>query len=225
MLESLQRFFNTYSYYDHLFLKKELGVWYGRVLDVGCGSTRLKRLLPSDCTYAGIDFYGTAADYKTDISKEHYPFENESFDFVICNAVLEHVENPDFVVSEIWRVLKKGGKAYISVPFLQPYHPDPEDYRRLTPGGLIHLLERRGFKLLKQFEIFGTSVVLEYLCFFDLIQFIKSPTRFLNPFRYFQLVYLIIIYLLSRIFNLIFAKSFQADSYASPGVKALIEKI
>ena len=50
------------------------------------------------------------------------PFDNNYFDFILCNHVLEHVENDIKALSEIKRVLKKGGRAIVQVPF---YHPIP----------------------------------------------------------------------------------------------------
>jgi 2-polyprenyl-3-methyl-5-hydroxy-6-metoxy-1,4-benzoquinol methylase len=47
---------------------------------------------------------------------EELPFENDSFDFVISLAVLEHVQNIPAVVSEVFRTLKPGGYAYFEVP-------------------------------------------------------------------------------------------------------------
>ena len=225
MLESIQKIFNTYSWFDAKFLKRELSKWHGSVLDVGCGNGRLKSLLPAGSSYTGIDLHGKVADYKVDLSKEQFPFTDESFDFAVCNAVLEHVENPEFVDSEIRRALKPKGILYISVPFLQPYHPDPEDYRRFTQKGLIDFLEDRGFKTVRTFEIFGSSVVIEYLTLFELIQFIKSPYRWLNPIRYIQLCYLLPIYFVSRIFNIFFVRLFQYDHFSSPGAKVLAQKI
>ena len=40
------------------------------------------------------------------------PFDNESFDFITSYEVLEHVKDPDLVLSEINRVLKSSGKCY-----------------------------------------------------------------------------------------------------------------
>jgi 2-polyprenyl-6-hydroxyphenyl methylase / 3-demethylubiquinone-9 3-methyltransferase len=45
---------------------------------------------------------------------EKLPFENNSFDFINCSEVTEHVENPEKLLSESYRVLKRGGQMYIS---------------------------------------------------------------------------------------------------------------
>ncbi len=47
---------------------------------------------------------------------EHLPFDNETFDFVNLSEVIEHVESPERSLSELKRVLKPGGFAYVSVP-------------------------------------------------------------------------------------------------------------
>lgn len=44
------------------------------------------------------------------------PFEDSFFDCVVSVSVLEHTENPQLYMSEIFRVLKKGGKLYLSFP-------------------------------------------------------------------------------------------------------------
>lgn len=46
---------------------------------------------------------------------EHLPFKNKEFDYVICNQVLEHVDNPQLFIQEICRVGKRG---YIETPSL-----------------------------------------------------------------------------------------------------------
>ncbi|MFH1888974.1 MAG: methyltransferase domain-containing protein [Candidatus Omnitrophota bacterium] len=64
------------------------------------------------------------------------PFVAQSFDILICQAVLEHVIDDEEVLQEIYRVLKHGGLAYVSIPFIQPYHSSPCDFRRFTLTGL-----------------------------------------------------------------------------------------
>ena len=44
------------------------------------------------------------------------PFENNSFDFILCNHVLEHVYDDELAIIELRRVLKKNGMAILQVP-------------------------------------------------------------------------------------------------------------
>lgn len=60
------------------------------------------------------------------------PFRDHSFDAVICSELLEHVSSPSLVLKEVFRVLKKGGVLFATVPFVFPFHPDPVDYFRYT---------------------------------------------------------------------------------------------
>jgi SAM-dependent methyltransferase len=73
-------------------------------------------------------------DYNYDI--HDLKFSDNSFDIVVCNAILEHIEDPLKSLSELHRVLKKDGEIWIGVPFNQPYHPHPNDYWRVSLDGL-----------------------------------------------------------------------------------------
>lgn len=68
------------------------------------------------------------------------PFRDKSFDLVICRFVLEHVYDPQKVISELSRVLKKEGIVYVDVPFLQPHHDSPLDFWRFTLPALKTLM-------------------------------------------------------------------------------------
>ncbi len=58
----------------------------------------------------------------TKASAEAIPFRDETFDIVICNAVIEHVEDVKVCLEEMIRVLRKGGYLYIRAPnYLYPY--------------------------------------------------------------------------------------------------------
>jgi SAM-dependent methyltransferase len=99
------------------------------------------------------------------------PYEDNSFDLIYSNWVLEHVENPEYVTSEIIRVLKPGGyfcamtpnkRGYISiasriagnarhVPLLKKIQPDrldfdvfPTVYKMNTKGTLKALFGKYG---------------------------------------------------------------------------------
>jgi SAM-dependent methyltransferase len=111
-----------------------------RVLDIGCGAKPyLPLVAPFAERYVGVD---TAAGPYVDhvVAAETLPFEDESFDLVLCTQVLEHVQDPAAVLSEIHRVLRPGGGALISTHGVFLYHPDPSDtdgdYWRWTHAGL-----------------------------------------------------------------------------------------
>ncbi len=77
------------------------------------------------------------ADYNPDIVGDvlDLPFENESVDAILGIHLLEHVEEPQRAVREIYRVLKPGGYAYFDTPFLFYYHPMKgyyKDFYRFT---------------------------------------------------------------------------------------------
>jgi len=69
----------------------------------------------------------------------YLPFAEASMPFVHCEALLEHVPEPQRVVDEVYRVLKSDGQAFFYVPFLYPYHESPDDYFRFTKSGMTYL--------------------------------------------------------------------------------------
>jgi len=78
----------------------------------------------------------------TAIADAHYlPFKDNKFDLVIIQAVLEHVINPNKVVSEISRVLKKGGIIYAETPFMQNVHEGAYDFSRFSHSGHRYLFK------------------------------------------------------------------------------------
>jgi SAM-dependent methyltransferase len=64
--------------------------------------------------YITADLDSPIADYKCDI--QQLPFSENEFDVVICNHVLEHVDDDTRAMSEILRVMKPGGYAILMVP-------------------------------------------------------------------------------------------------------------
>ncbi|WP_111706863.1 class I SAM-dependent methyltransferase [Lutibacter citreus] len=64
--------------------------------------------------YLTADLYSPIADVKADICD--LPFEDNSFDVVFCNHVLEHIEDDKKAMSELYRVLKPGGMGIFQIP-------------------------------------------------------------------------------------------------------------
>jgi SAM-dependent methyltransferase len=73
------------------------------------------------------------------------------FDVVICEQVLEHVEDPWRAAENLRGLCVPGGWAIVSTPFLVRVHEEPlygmKDYWRFTPRGLRVLLERAGLEV------------------------------------------------------------------------------
>jgi SAM-dependent methyltransferase len=83
-----------------------------------CFYNRFKKLTHID--YVTADLESPLAEYHFDLHE--IPFEENSFDMILCNHVLEHVTDDRKVMSEFLRVLKPGGFAILQVP-LEPHRP------------------------------------------------------------------------------------------------------
>lgn len=68
------------------------------------------------------------------------PYEDSRFDLVFADNVMEHLEEPEQVFSEIWRVLKPGGKLLFKTPNRSHYMPM---IAKLTPHGFHQWVNRR----------------------------------------------------------------------------------
>lgn len=129
-----------------------LSMQAGRILDIGSAGGWLRQHLAEDCEYVAFDYPATAtALYRT---RPHVfgdacrlPFADGVFDHVACLEVLEHVRDPDKVLSEVARVLRSGGRAHFTMPFLYPVHDAPHDYQRWTPYGWTRSARNAGLEV------------------------------------------------------------------------------
>lgn len=106
-----------------------------RVLHVG-PEYGLQKALKSkpNIEYVSIDLSSPLAMLKMDITDLH--FEDDGFDVVICNHVLEHVPDDQRAMRELLRVLKPGeGWAVIQSPIEQDLEVTYEDFRIVSPEG------------------------------------------------------------------------------------------
>ena len=102
-------------------LENLLGNASGRLLDIGCADGTITRRIAENklkLRVWGVDYYREAIDYaKSKKSRVIFacsdarkiPFKSNTFDFVICIETLEHIPDNQKVLSEIHRVLRKGG--------------------------------------------------------------------------------------------------------------------
>ena len=96
------------------------------------------------CAVLGLDRDSvTEANYPA-VSMLSLPYPEASFDYVVSDQVLEHVEgDPQRAIDETLRVLRPGGLAIHTTCFINPIHEHPGDFWRFTPAGLRLLC--RGF--------------------------------------------------------------------------------
>jgi SAM-dependent methyltransferase len=103
------------------------------VLDIFCGTRPYEDLLPSQSRCIGLDVderYG-AADVFT---REFLPFDDSSFDLVVCYEAFQYVPDPAAAIGEIQRVLRPGGRVLVTVPLVWEYDAAQLEHRFTGPA-------------------------------------------------------------------------------------------
>lgn len=134
----------------------------GCLLDVGCGNRPFESLMANVKRTVGLEHPGAAMAYEESLKVSFarmrgivdvlgdaagLPFGDGVFDSCLCVEVLEHVPDPAVVAREIARVLRPGGRALVTVPFVGELHHVPYDYRRFTLYGIRQVLEGAGLEV------------------------------------------------------------------------------
>ena len=79
-------------------------------LNLGCGVDTRKGFVNLDIIkHPGVDVVH-------DLNNLPLPFESNSFDYILCNAILEHLPNMIYVMEELWRISKPNAIIEIDVP-------------------------------------------------------------------------------------------------------------
>ncbi|OPY61705.1 MAG: hypothetical protein A4E56_01877 [Pelotomaculum sp. PtaU1.Bin065] len=149
----------------------------GVLLDCGCGDcSKLKQChtLRPDLQLYGCDILsgldpmpGVVHFYVVNIEIDDLPWPQDFFDGIILNHVLEHLANADHAIKEILRVLKKGGRLYLSTPSKRSlkypsfkkwlntnggpinFFDDPTHIKAYSRKELEALLQKTGFASIK----------------------------------------------------------------------------
>ena len=145
----------------------------GKVLEIGCGEGYgLVELAPKAEHYLAVD------KYDTPISKElkeqnnisfrqiEIPplkgIEDNSIDFVVTFQVIEHINDDELFVSEIFRVLRPGGKLILTTPNkLMSLTRNPWHFREYTPNEMQEILQT-SFKEINIKGVFGLGKAMDY---------------------------------------------------------------
>lgn len=145
---------------------RDLGLLRGRVLNAGAGWRDISHLIDGELINQDLPYEGDERSHIQIYSPLHHiPEPDLSFDSIVCIAVLEHVENPEEVVPEFFRVTKPGGHVIVSVPFLQPEHKVPTDYQRYTSDGLKRLFAHHGFEIISCKPLFSVYHTLHWIVY------------------------------------------------------------
>ncbi|KAA1423866.1 class I SAM-dependent methyltransferase [Mumia zhuanghuii] len=118
------------------------------VLDAGAGHGPYRRLF-AHTRYEAADFAQLATRYtplEYVCSLTDIPVEDGRFDRILCNQVLEHLDEPAVALAELHRVLRPGGRILLSAPLFYPEHQQPYDYFRYTQFALSKLFTDAGFE-------------------------------------------------------------------------------
>ena len=112
--------------------------------------------------YTTFDLNSPLADIKGDIC--NLPFKENSFDFILCNHVLEHINDDKKAMKELYRVLNKNGTAILQVPINQKSSKTFEDSsivdkkERIEKFGQYDHIRLYGLDYFKKLESFGFKV-------------------------------------------------------------------
>jgi len=153
----------------------------GDLIDIGCGTKPYTQILaPHISKHIGIDLHN--ADHEKpvmDIVCNAYriPVKSESFESALCTAVLEHLEEPEEALRECHRVLKSGGAAIYTIPFIWHLHEEPRDFFRFSKYGIEYLFRKTGFAIQELIALSGFWVTFGQLFVYNLHRLNRGPLR------------------------------------------------
>ena len=136
----------------------ERGLLYGGYSLLGPYFHR-QNFLSIDCSPSSADDRGSFNKYMVDDDRfvavpVHHRAKVEDTgldpgvaDLAFVPNLVHHVANQDAFFSELWRLVKPGGHAYIFEPLVRELHQEPDDFLRYTPYGMRRTLESKGFEV------------------------------------------------------------------------------
>jgi len=155
----------------------------GKMLDVGCGTKPYKKIAkPYVTEHIGLDHEKTTHNKSNiDIFAEadNIPLPDNSFNTILATSILEHIEEPDKIISEMNRLLKSEGYCIITTPLFWHLHEEPRDFYRYTKYGLRYLFEKNGFEIVELKPLSGFWVTFGQELVYYLYRFRKGGR--LNP--------------------------------------------
>jgi SAM-dependent methyltransferase len=190
-LKRIKRLFLENRFYDYneyrlkRFVKRAASlVDAGKsLLDVGAGQLQYKEYFLNVAYKSQDSCVGDEGwDYsRVDIVSEIYdmPVADESFDYVLCTQVLEHLKYPHQAFAEMSRVIRPGGLLFVTCPLAWKEHQKPHDFFRYTRYALAMMAEENGFRVKEINKVGGKFITLSRL-WIDLNLVFRIKNRWLR---------------------------------------------
>jgi len=157
-----EKFVNYHVYRQKLFVRKLASRIkpHQKLIDIGAGSCQYRNYFeaPKYFSQDVVDNDDSTIDYISGL--DPIPVEADSFDFVLCTQVLEHLKEPNSAFSEFYRILVPGGELHLTTHQSFEEHMAPNDFFRFTRYGLKYLAEINGFTVIEISPQGGRGIAL-----------------------------------------------------------------
>lgn len=118
------------------------------ILDAGSGKQQYRKFF-SHTRYESTDIEQLPnCEHNFICSLDNIPKPDNTYDAILCTQVLEHVEFPQKVIDEFYRILKPAGMLFLSAPQGARVHGEPYHFFNFTKYGLTSLFKQSGFDLI-----------------------------------------------------------------------------
>ena len=143
-----------------------------KVLDVGCGTDKVQGAIGIDI----VDLPG--ADLVHDLNEFPWPFNDEEFDVIYMNDIIEYLNNTIKVMEECYRLLKPGGKLHIRVVYWNHKYAfsDPTHVKAFTENSFDFFIgKHRAYYIKANFEMEKMEFIYD-----ERVRRVLRSKRFMN---------------------------------------------
>ena len=181
------------------------------IVDIGSGDFRIsEKIITVDCMdYKNVDIV-------CDIL--NLPFKDNTIYCFVSRGLIEHVENPEQLITELYRATRNNGYSIHLIPFIFPFHASPYDYTRYTAPGQ-HILFKK-FSIIEQDNPQGPVSVLLYF----IIDFLSLLLAFgNNTIKSYIFLILCLLLFPIKFFDIFFAFN-EKYMHISPNIVSVARK-